>query len=309
MRTAKAGVILMAFGTPPNAAEIPAFYTRIRRGRPPTRDEITALQERYEAIGGLSPLAKITEAQHTAIGAHLNKILGTQIPVRLGQRFAAPFIADAMAQLAEEHVTHAVAIVLSPHYSRASIGGYLAEANEARLRHGIEMLPIEHWHMLVPYINFLVNAVRDTRARMPENHVVLFSAHSLPESALVNDPYPGELQQSAQIVASKLGLVESDWSISWQSAGQTGGAWRGPDVCDAIRSFSLERHIEGVVVCPQGFAADNLEILFDLDIKANAVADELGIQFSRTPSINTDDSVMEGIAALIAARLRRRRLA
>lgn len=316
MKTIQPGVLVMAFGTPGSPDELADFYTRIRRGRPPGDEELAGLAARYEAIGGSSPLAEISEAQRAEIAHMLGHKIDRELPVVLGQMYAAPFIEDALAELARHEVTHIVAVVLSPHYSEASIGGYLARANEARLRHGIEMTSIEHWHLLPPLLEFLSRSVDEARSQVPARHIVLFSAHSLPEHLLVDDPYPDELARSAQAVAKMVGLdatppmsgATASWELCWQSAGRNGRAWRGPDIADSIRVTVAEHATEGVVVCPQGFSADNLEILYDIDIVARAVADELGIAFARTRMPNADRGVMSGIAGLIAARMARRRM-
>lgn len=316
MKTIQPGVLVMAFGSPCDAEEIEDFYTRIRRGTPPSPEELADLAARYETIGGTSPLAAVSQAQRAEIAHMLGHKIDRDLPVVLGQMYAPPFIEDALQQLADQDVTHMVAVVLSPHFCAASIGGYLARANEARLRHGIEMTSIEHWHLLPPLLEFLTGAVAEARSSVPEHHVVLFSAHSLPERLLVDDPYPDELARSAEALAKMSGLVPSDsagegessWELCWQSAGRSGGPWRGPDVADSIRSTVTDRGAQGIVVCPQGFSADNLEILYDIDIVARAVADELGVAFARTRMPNADRGVMSGIAGLIAARLARRRM-
>jgi ferrochelatase len=127
---------------------------------------------------------------------------------------------------------------------------------------------------------------------------VLFTAHSLPERVLAGDPYPDELAASAAAIAARAGL-EAGWALAWQSAGRTPEPWRGPDILDVIRDLAAGGEVEGVLVCPQGFVSDHLEVLYDLDVEAAKVAAGAGLAFARTASINDDPAVMAALAARV----------
>jgi ferrochelatase len=132
---------------------------------------------------------------------------------------------------------------------------------------------------------------------MPQATKVVFTAHSLPERVLEGDPYPEQLEASATAIADRVGLDRwAGWGIGWQSAGRTPEPWRGPDILDIIRELAATGPAEGIVVVPQGFTADHLEVLFDLDIEAKGVADEVGLAFARTDVVNADPAVMATLA-------------
>ena len=298
------GLVVMAYGTPRTPEEIEPYYTHIRRGRPPTAEQLADLTRRYEAIGGISPLAERTEAQRAALAAALDRRMPGRWTVVLGQKHAAPFIEDAVEALATAGVHDAVGLVLAPHHSRASVGEYQRRAAEAGEEQGVRLHGIDQWHLEPAYLDHLAAAVRDARAGLPERHKVVFTAHSLPESALVDDPYADQLQQSAAAVADQLGLGPwADWGLAWQSAGRTPEPWRGPDILQVIRDLAATGRAEGVLVCAQGFTSDHLEVLYDLDVEAARVADEVGLAFARTRSLNDDAAVMEALADLVVARL------
>ena len=297
------GLIVMAYGTPRTTAEIEPYYTHIRRGRPPTPELLAELTGRYEAIGGISPLAERTEAQRAAIARALDDRMPGRWEVVLGQKHAAPFIEDGIADLAAAGVTDAVGLVLAPHWSSFSVGEYQRRAADAGEGRGLGLHAVDRWHLLPAYLDFLAEAVRDARATLPADHKVLFTAHSLPERVLVDDPYPDELRESAAAVAERVGLSPwPDWALCWQSAGRTPEPWRGPDILEVLRDLGATGRTQGVLVCAQGFTSDHLEVLYDLDIEADRVARESGLAFARTRSLNDDDAVMAALADVVVAR-------
>ena len=296
------GVAVMAYGTPASPADVEAYYTHIRRGHAPTSEQLADLVRRYDAIGGTSPLAERTEAQRAGLEAALEARAPGRCRFVLGQKHASPFIEDAVATLADDGVDGIVGLVLAPHFSQASVGQYEDRLVAAASTRGIRVETIDSWHLEPAYLDFLVHAVREGLASLPGRTKVLFTAHSLPERALVDDPYPEQLHESAAAVAKVVGLDQRDgWAIAWQSAGRTPEPWRGPDVLEVIRDLAATGEADGVLVCPQGFVSDHLEVVYDLDIEAAAVAAEVGIAFARTRVLNDDPAVLGQLADRILA--------
>ena len=295
------GVVVMAYGTPASAADVEPYYTHIRRGRPPTPEQLANLQARYDALGGTSTLAARTRDQLQAIEAALEAAAPGGYVVTLGQKHASPFVEDGVAELATAGVERIVGVVLAPHYSGFSVGQYHERARATAAEHGVPYAGVDRWHDLPEYRAFLAAAVTDGRAALPERTKVVFTAHSLPERVLAGDPYPDELWESASAVALELGLDRwAGWSQAWQSAGATPEPWRGPDILQVIRELAETGRADGILVCPQGFVADHLEVAYDLDIEAKAVADEVGLAFARTRVLNDDATVLGALAARVA---------
>jgi protoporphyrin/coproporphyrin ferrochelatase len=291
------GVVVMAYGTPASPADIEAYYTHIRRGSAPTPEQLAELTARYDAIGGTSPLAERTEAQRLELQRALDERVPGQAAVVLGQKHAAPFIEDAVATLAGEGIGRIVGLVLAPHFSGFSVGEYQRRLAAAAGERGMRTAGIERWHLEPTYVEFLTAAVREARTGLPERTKVLFTAHSLPERLLVDDPYPEELRASAAAVADAAGLDRwAGWSLCWQSAGRTPEPWRGPDIREVIRDLGATGRADGVLVCPQGFVSDHLEVVYDLDIEARRVAEEAGLAFGRTRVLNADPAVLGALA-------------
>jgi protoporphyrin/coproporphyrin ferrochelatase len=298
----RTAVVLMAYGTPRTKEEILPYYTDIRRGRPPTEEALQDLINRYEAIGGLSPLKQLTEAQCDALQRELDGINPGHYQVFLGLKHATPFVEEAVAEVAELGFKKIVGIVLAPHFSSYSIGQYIGRVREAAAPHNIEVVGIDSWAREEAFINFLAEDMKKKLATMPERTKVLFTAHSLPQRIIDGgDPYPDELRATAELVAEKVGLTRwSQWSIAWQSAGRTPEPWIGPDILEVIDQVATTRDtdeaIDGVLVCACGFVADHLEVLFDLDIEAAHRAETLGLAFSRIECVNDNQQVMHALA-------------
>jgi ferrochelatase len=293
-------LLVMAYGTPRSLDEVEAYYTDIRSGRPPPPELLQELIDRYRAIGGRSPLLEITSAQAEGVSERVG------IPAFVGFKHVSPSIPDAVRAIAATGVTHAIGLVLAPHYSGASIGDY-----ERRARQGAEDVGwageldvIESWHLEPGYIELLAGRVSNSIASLPQesrtNAVTVFTAHSLPERILhENDPYPDQLRETATAVAELAGLER--WMVAWQSAGRTGDPWLGPDILEVIEDLA-GRGVPGIVACPCGFVADHLEVLYDIDIEARELADKLGLALARTASPNDDPAFLEMLAAVVRRR-------
>lgn len=301
--TQKTAVLLMAYGTPRTPAEIEPYYTDIRRGRAPTPEQLADLVARYDAIGGISPLAARTEAQRDALQSALNDIAPEQYEVVLGLKHAAPMIETAVNDLAARGFQHIIGLVLAPHYSSFSIGQYMDRTRAAAEPHGITVTSIDSWATEPAFIEFLATDLRKRLSAMPANTKVLFTAHSLPQRIIdAGDPYPDELRSTAEAVASAAGLDSwSSWSIAWQSAGRTPEPWIGPDILAVIDDLATSENASGVVVCACGFVADHLEVLFDLDIEAKKHAEALGLAFDRTGCVNDDPTIMHALAQRVVS--------
>jgi ferrochelatase len=281
-------VILMAYGSPPTADDVPAYLADIREGKPISPGAVEELQERYRRIGGRSPLDEITERQRAALERELG------VPVYVGMKHWQPRIAEAVEQALASGADHLVGLVLAPHYSRLSIAGY-RERLERALGGRASLTFVESWHDDAAFIDVLADRVRGF-----DGHVV-FTAHSLPERILRDgDPYRDQLLETARLAAERAGLA--DWSFAFQSASSTGEPWLGPDILDELERLSAEG-ASSVLVCPVGFVSDHLEILWDLDVEAREKAAELGLELERIESLNDDPAFIRALAGVARATL------
>jgi len=279
-------VILMAYGSPERVADVPAYYSDIRGGRPISQERLDDLVARYRSIGieDSNPLNAITEATRAALQEELG------LPVYTGMKHWKPRVADGVDAALAGGAQRLVGLVLAPHYSSLSIAGYRKLLKDA-VGDRADIVFVDSWHDDQGLISFLADRVRDTEA-----HVV-FTAHSLPARILdEGDPYKNQLFETARLVADTAGV--EDWSFSFQSESPTGEPWLGPDILDHLEALS-SRGVENVLICPVGFVSDHLEIRWDIDSEAQDKARELGLKLERIEMPNDDPRFVRVLADIV----------
>ena len=288
--TGRAAVVLMAYGSPERVADVPSYYADIRGGRPIPPERLDDLVARYRALGieDANPLNAITEATRSALEAELD------LPVHTGMKHWQPRIADAVEAALAGGATRLVGLVLAPHYSALSIGGYRRLLDEA-VAGRVPVAFVDSWHDEPAFISLLADRVRGT-----DSHVV-FTAHSLPARILdVGDPYRDQLLETAQLVADEADVEQ--WSFSFQSESPTGEPWLGPDILDHLDELAAQG-VRSVLVCPVGFVSDHLEIRWDLDHEASDRARELGLGFARIEMPNDDPGFVAALGGIVRRTL------
>ncbi|WP_312472436.1 ferrochelatase [Neobacillus sp.] len=305
MTKKKMGLLVMAYGTPYKLDDLERYYTHIRHGRKPTPEMIEELRNRYEAIGGISPLAKTTLEQAEKLEEYLNNIQDQiEFKMYLGLKHIEPFIEDAVQKMHDDGIKEAVSIVLAPHFSTFSVKSYNGRALEKAEKLGgeLKIRTIESWYQEPKFIGYWAEKVKQIFEQMPEEEkddaVLIVSAHSLPEKILqFQDPYPKQLQETADLIAELAGI--KNYQIGWQSAGNTPEPWLGPDVQDLTRDLFREHHYKAFVYAPVGFVCDHLEVLYDNDFECKNVTDEIGASYYRPEMPNAKEEFVECLAAVV----------
>ena len=294
----KTAVLLLAYGGPDSLADIPAYLHDIRGGRTTPQELIDEISHRYAAIGGFSPLLRITQSA----AAQLQERIG--LPVYVGMRHWTPWIKDTVTQMAADGIARAAVICMAPHFSTMSIGAYRRRLDEAlaQIDRPIEINFVESWHTQPQFLEAVAANVQETLTRFaPEARddvLVVFTAHSLPESILARgDPYDRQLRETAQQLAEKLALPADRWTFSYQSAAKTGVPWLGPQIEEYIVELAQAGH-KKLVVAPIGFIADHVEVLYDIDIGVQQIAQEHGVRVARPPMLNDSPALVTILAAL-----------
>ncbi len=302
------GLLVMAYGTPYKEEDIERYYTHIRRGRKPSPEMLDDLKNRYEAIGGISPLAKITMNQAKALEEFLNKTQDEiEFKMYLGLKHIEPFVEDAVKQMHEDGIEEAVSIVLAPHFSTFSVKSYNGRAKEEAEKLGGPIIhSLESWYAEPKFIQYWVDRVKGTFEKMSQderdNAVLIVSAHSLPEKILqFGDPYPAQIQETADLIASQAGV--KNYAVGWQSAGNTPEPWLGPDVQDLTSELYEKEGYKAFVYTPVGFVSDHLEVLYDNDYECKVVTDKIGASYYRPEMPNSNSQFIDAMATVILKKL------
>jgi len=304
------GLLVMAYGTPYKEEDIERYYTHIRRGRKPSPEALEDLQNRYEAIGGISPLAKITQQQMESLEKRLNEVQDEiEFKAYLGLKHIEPFVEDAVEAMHKDGIKEAVSIVLAPHFSTFSVKSYNGRAKETAEKLGGPIIhSVESWYSEPKFIQYWATRVKQTFDLIDEEKcqkaVLIVSAHSLPEKIIAaGDPYPNQLQETADLIARAAGIEH--YEIGWQSAGNTPEPWIGPDVQDLTRELHEEKGYTSFVYTPVGFIADHLEVLYDNDYECKVVTDEIGADYYRPEMPNAQPEFIDGLATVVLKQIAR----
>ena len=322
--TVKSAVLLLAHGTPDVLGEMAEYLGKVTGGRALPQEVVEELQHRYAQIGlgetpgaEAPPLTKWTMTQ----GHLLEQALGGE-KVYVGMRNWHPYIADVIADMRMDGVTHIKAVCLAPQNSRTSVGLYrravLAAAG------GLEVEFVTGWAESPLLAQAFAERLRpvwaEACAESGRRVPVVFTAHSVPCRTIMTgeasvtgarpgtpaqstpDPYPVEAKRTAMMVAdcmAESGFGETDWFFAFQSQGVSGGPWIGPSVEETLKAISAEGHV-GVVMQPVGFLCDHVEILYDIDIAFREMARELGLMLWRAESLNDSPVLVKALVQVVS---------
>jgi ferrochelatase len=300
------GVMLMTYGSPATLDDIPVYIKHVYGGRTPSTEVVAEFRRRYGLIGG-SPLLRVTREQAAALQEELNSQSrdGTTYHVVVGMRFAPPFIADVVPEVAVD-AQHVVGIIMSPQYSPIIMRGYVRTLEDAvteLYRDGLKLSISQDWHMQPDFLHAVAERVGQALERFPadvrERVPVLLTAHSMPKRVVEQEPdYINNLKETATAIARLVGLPTERWMFCYQSAGHTPEEWLKPDFADIMPELQKAGQTH-VLIAPVQFLADHLEILYDIEIAARQQAEEHGIRFARTESLNTSPLLIKALAAVV----------
>ncbi len=294
-RILKEAVLLLAHGAPERVEDVPEYLQYVRGGRPTPERIVEEVRQRYEAIGGGSPLLARTREQAEA----LQRVL--EVPVYFGMRNWHPFIAETAARMKADGIERVVAMCLAPQYSKASVGFYFRRTQEAKVASGFAAEIV--WTKTFHDHPLLIEAFAERLAALGWSATcpTLFTAHSLPERVLERgDPYETEARATARLVAERAKV--QNWDFAFQSQGFTDEKWLGPTVESKLDEWAAAGVKEGVLA-PVGFVSDHVEILYDADVQFRNYARERGIELRRPESLNDSPLFIQALAAVAREKL------
>ena len=305
-------VLLISFGGPDGLDDIRPFLANVLRGRPVPPSRIEEVAHHYELFGGVSPITAHTRRQAQGLQDRL-AAAGHPLPVYVGMRNWHPFLADTLKEMSQNGVRRAIGFIMAAQSSYSSCQQYRENVRDARTavrEAGLADIAVTYvagWHLHDGFIAANAAHVDAARQRVPaplrEHARLIFTAHSIPMSMAQRSRYREQLAEGAAAVAARAGV--SEWVLVYQSrSGRPQDPWLEPDIGDYLRSAAAEG-LRAAVVCPIGFVCDHIEVLYDLDHEAAAIARELGMAFERAEAVNDDPLFVEMMAEVTAATIRR----
>lgn len=299
-------ILLVSFGGPEAMSDVMPFLENVLKGRNVPRERMLEVARHYELFGGVSPINEENRKLISALEREL-KTNGPNLPIYFGNRNWHPMLRDTLTRMRDEGVKHALAFVTSAYSSYSSCRQYLEDIERARALVSdaprIDKLRVFYNHP--GFIEANVANVRTALERLPEPrradaHLV-FTAHSIPETMARNCEYEDQLTETGRLITAELAIEE--WQLVFQSrSGPPGQPWLGPDVCDYLSELS-RRGVVDVVIAPIGFVCDHMEVIYDLDLEARQLCEQIGLNMQRAATVGTQPAFVRMIRELIRERL------
>jgi len=293
-------LLLLAFGGPRSLEEVEFLLTCLF-GRKPSPELLERVKERYRLIGGCSPLPAITERQAKAVEEKLNS-RGYSFKSYVGMRYSQPLVEETLKEILQDGVKEVVAISMAPFRSRFSTGAYKEELNRANKISGekLKITLLEGWHSHPLFVQVVAErVVEGLKQFTPEEsrrvHLI-FTAHSLPESIIGNDPYVEDMKESVNEVLKKIEPLP--WHMAFQSKGGGLGRWIAPEVESVLVEIN-KIGVKEILVIPIGFLSDHIEVLYDIDILYKEKAESLEMVLKRSPSLNWSEGFIKFLASIV----------
>jgi protoporphyrin/coproporphyrin ferrochelatase len=304
-------VLLVSFGGPNGPDDIRPFLANVLRGRRVAPERVEEVAHHYELFGGVSPITAITSRQAEGLAARL--MLSHQpLPVYVGMRNWHPLLPDTLARMHADGRRRAIGIIAAAQHSYSSCEQYrenVAAARQALRASGgdVDVTFVPSWfdHPLFIAANaaHVLRALEQLPPALHHAARLVFTAHSIPTTMAARSKYVEQLMVSASAVAREAGMP--DWALVYQSrSGRPEDPWLEPDICSYLRQEQA-RGLQAVVICPIGFVADHIEVLYDLDKEAGDVCAGLGLPMARAEAVNDSPLFIDMMADVVRQTVRR----
>ena len=315
-------ILVVSFGGPEGPDDVVPFLENVLRGKNVPRERLREVAEHYRQFGGVSPLNAQNRALIAALvnelnahessahdsSAHDSSAHGPSLPVYWGNRNWHPLLPDTLRQMADDGIHRALAFFTSAYSSYSSCRQYLEDIRRAQVEVGPNAPKIDKLRAYYNHPNFIaavVERLAETLEEVPPARRtaahILYTAHSIPASMADNCQYEAQLRETCRLVSDGVGHVS--WQLAFQSrSGPPSQAWLEPDVCDALRDIGKTGKIRDVIIVPVGFVSDHMEVIYDLDMQAKNVCDEIGLSMLRAATVGAHPRFVQMIRQLIEER-------
>jgi ferrochelatase len=279
-------VLLLSFGGPEGPDQVMPFLENVTRGRGIPRERLASVAEHYMHFGGVSPINGINRALVDQLRGFID------LPIYFGNRNWEPYIEDAVAAMAADGIRSAAVFATSAWGGYSGCTQYVEDIARARRAVGDtapQLVKLRQYYDHPLFVQMFSEAIITAAQTVPDNARLIFTAHSIPLSNASRcgaDLYARQVAYAAKLVATAAGYDDHDQV--WQSrSGPPQVPWLEPDVGDHLAALA-ETGTDAVVVCPIGFVADHIEVVWDLDHELRLQAEQSDIAFARAATPNAD---------------------
>jgi protoporphyrin/coproporphyrin ferrochelatase len=302
-------ILIVGFGGPERREDVLPFLENVTRGRNVPRERILEVAEHYDHCNGVSPINAQIRALIAALRPELDRH-GISLPIYWGNRNWQPMLTDTLAEMAAHGVQRALAVVQAAYSSYSSCRQYREDIARAQAEVGAAAPAVDKVRVFYNHPEFIAanaDRIREALDRMSEDcrrevHVA-FTAHSIPMSMARNCEYEHQLTEACRLVAAEIGVASERWALVYQSrSGRPADPWLEPDILDHLKGLR-QSGIGSVVIQPVGFLSDHMEVIYDLDEEARALAEEIGLTMVRAATVGTHPRFIGMLRELIAERL------
>lgn len=301
--------LLLSFGGPESPEDVMPFLENVTRGRGVPRERLLEVAEHYAHLGGKSPINEQNRALLADVGVAL-AAAGLPMKLYFGNRNWHPFLVDTLSTMRDDGVTRALTYVTSAYRSYSGCRQYIEDIERARSELSNEVQGAPELVKLRPFFDHprfvAACAARLSEARAASDRAasahILFTAHSIPMAMAASCDYASDLRETAERVVARA-CPGASWELVYQSrSGAPSVPWLEPDVLDHMRTLPA-REIRELLVMPLGFLTDHVEVIWDLDHDAKALAQELGLGFHRAATVGTHPEMIATIVELVQERI------
>lgn len=300
-------VLVVSFGGPEGMEEVVPFLQNVLRGKNVPESRLKEVAHHYELFGGISPI----NAQNRALISALRRELdthGPHLPVYWGNRNWHPLLSEAIGQMKQDGIRHALGFFTSAYSSHSGCRQYRDDIERAQLAVGAGAPQVDrlrafynHPGFIEPNVENLYRALQEIPASRRSAARIVFTAHSIPVSMAAHCAYQAQLQETCRLVAE--GVRHPHWRLVYQSrSGPPSQPWLEPDILDYLTQLK-QAGGQDVVVAPVGFISDHMEVLYDLDTQAGRHCEAIGLNMVRAATVGSHPLFVRMIRELILERL------
>ena len=299
-------LLVVSFGGPEGHDDVIPFLENVLRGRNVPRERMLAVAEHYYHFDGRSPINQQTRELIAAIKGELARH-GPKLPVYWGNRNWHPMLADTLHQMKGDGVKRALALVTSAYSSYSGCRQYREDIARAQAEVGESAPQIDKLRVFFNHPGFLEateDRLKEALAQLPttlQNPQIVYVAHSVPMSMANTSDYVKQLEEVRRLASQAIG-IQNDVLVYQSRSGALGQPWLEPDILDYLREVKEKNLAGALVIAPIGFISDHMEVLYDLDIEARHLCDQLGLPMARAKTVGTHSKFVAMIRELIVER-------